>query len=95
MVLAVASLALVGCSSPDKKATQMQEKEVVAIAETTAKAEGFDLAKYDMTGCHYQYTRQDGTWTVFFQMKPPTPPGGHFAVTVVDQTKKATLMRGE
>ena len=95
MLLVMASLAFAGCSSTDKKDTQMQQKEVVAVAEATAKAEGFDLAKYDMTGCHYQFTETDGTWAVFFQMKPPTPPGGHFVVTVVDQTRKATLMRGE
>ncbi len=73
----------------------MQQKEVITIAEATAKAEGFDLAEYDMTGCHYQFTNPDGTWTVFFQMKPPTPPGGHFNVTVNNQTRSATLMRGE
>jgi hypothetical protein len=95
MMLVMASLPFVGCSPIDKKVTQMQQKEVVAIAEATAKAEGFDLTKYDMTGCHYQFTKPDGTWTVFFQMKPPTPPGGHFMVTIEDQTKKATLMRGE
>ena len=95
MMLVAASLAFVGCSSTDKKVTQMQQKEVVAIAEATAKAEGFDFTKYDMTGCHYQFAKLDGTWTVFFQMKPPTPPGADFMVTVVDQTKKATLMRGQ
>jgi hypothetical protein len=35
------------------------------------------------------------TWTVFYQLKPPTPPGGHFLVSVDDRTKKATLARGE
>jgi len=48
-----------------------------------------------MTGCHYEFTEKDHTWTVFFQLKPPTPPGGHFTVYVDDQTKKATLMRGK
>ena len=74
---------------------QLQKNEVVRIAEAKARSEGFDLQKYNMTGCHYEFTEKDHTWTVFFQLKPPTPPGGHFTVCVDDQTKKATLMRGK
>ena len=74
---------------------QLTEAEVIRIAEQTAKAEGFDLARYDRTGCHYEYTEKNKTWTVFYQLKPPTPPGGHFLVSVDDRTKKATLARGE
>lgn len=75
--------------------TQLTKDEVIQIAEATARSEGFDIQKYNVTRCHYEFTRKDRTWTVFFELKPPTPPGGHFAVSVDDQTKKATLMRGE
>ena len=74
---------------------QLPKNEVIRIAEAKARSEGFDLQKYTMTGCHYEFTEKDHTWTVFFQLKPPTPPGGHFVVCVDDQTKKATLMRGK
>jgi hypothetical protein len=74
---------------------QLSEAEAIKIAEQAATAEGFDLAKYDRTGCHYEYTKKDKTWTVFYQLKPPTPPGGHFLVSVDDRTKKAMLHRGE
>ena len=85
-----------GCAQQSGKTeAQLPKNEVVRIAEAKARSEGFDLQKYNMTGCHYEFTEKDHTWTVFFQLKPPTPPGGHFTVSVDDQTKKATLMRGK
>jgi hypothetical protein len=85
-----------GCAHQGgKTGAQLPKNEVIRIAEAKARSEGFDLGKYNMTGCHYELTEKDRTWTVFFQLKPPTPPGGHFMVIVDDGTKKATLMRGE
>jgi hypothetical protein len=85
-----------GCTQQSGKTeAQLPKNEVISIAEATARSEGFDLQKYNMTGCHYEFTEKDHTWTVFFQLKPPTPPGGHFVIIVDDQTKKATLMRGK
>ena len=85
-----------GCAHQSgKTGAQLPENEVIRIAEAKTRSEGFDLQKYNMTGCHYEFTEKDHTWTVFFQLKPPTPPGGHFMVIVDDQTKKATLMRGK
>jgi hypothetical protein len=87
-----------GCAWGDnwnKTDSQLTRDEAIRIAEATARSEGFDIQKYNVTGCHYEFTRKDRTWTVFFELKPPTPPGGHFMVSVHDQTKKATLMRGE
>ncbi len=79
----------------NERDSQLTKDEVIRIAKATARSEGFDIQKYNLTGCCYELTRKDRTWTVFFQLKPPTPPGGHFAVSVDDQTKKAILMRGE
>ena len=91
-------LAMVGCGKTNEGGSQkanLTKEEVLKISEETAKAEGFDVSKYNMAGCHYEYTDKDQTWTVFYELKPPTPPGGHFTVSVADQTKKATLARGE
>ena len=82
-----------GKSAPST--AQMTKKEVLLIAEAKAKSEGYDIAKYNMTGCHYEFTHKDRTWTVFYELKPPTPPGGHFFVSVNDQTKEARLAHGE
>ena len=91
-------LAIVGCAKPSQQnqpTTNLAKAHVLQIAEVAAKSEGFDIEKYNMTGCHYEYTDKDKTWTVFYELKPPTPPGGHFLVSVDDQTKTATLARGE
>ncbi len=77
---------------PDTSLTRI---EVLQIAEQTAESEGYDIVEYNMTGCHYDSTGEDHTWTVFYELKPPTPPGGHFMVSIDDQTKEATLAHGE
>ena len=82
------------CCATGAKA-QLTRDEVIEVAKAAAQVEKFDLAQYDMTGCHYEFTRKDQTWTVFFTQKPPTPLGGHFLVWVDDRTKKATLMHGQ
>lgn len=96
--LFVVLFAIIGCTETNRDqapSTHLVQGEVIQIAKDTAKSEGYDLGKYNMTGCHYEFTRKDHTWTVFFELKPPTPPGGHFMVWVDDQTKKTTLARGE
>ena len=91
-------LVLVGCANVNQEnrpQTNLTKTEVLRIAEATAKSEGYDVGKYNMTGCHYEFTDKDNTWTVFYELKPPTPPGGHFLILVDDGTKAATLAHGE
>ena len=98
VILLGALPAVIGCAADKREnghETKLTKAEVLRIAEVTAKSEGYDVRKYNMTGCHYEFTRKDHTWTVFYELKPPTPPGGHFLVWIDDQTKKATLARGE
>lgn len=101
VVLAIlfGSLAVVSGCADDKQEngpeTSLDRAEVLQIAEQTAESEGYDIVEYNMTGCHYDSTGEDHTWTVFYELKPPTPPGGHFMVSIDDQTKEATLMQGE
>ena len=87
-----------GCAEQKRETqpeTSLARAEVLQIAEATARSEGYDVSKYNMTGCHYEFTSKDHTWTVFYELEPPAPPGGHFMVSIDDQTKKATLARGE
>jgi hypothetical protein len=73
----------------------LTQDQVIAIAKAEAQAEKIALEKFILLGCHYEFTGKKRTWTVFFEQKPPTPPGGHFLVWVDDRTGKATLIRGE
>jgi len=101
LVLAMLSgslLTAVGCTrrgQENRPETNLTEAEVLRIAAAAARSEGYDVDKYDMTGCNYESERKGRTWTVFYVLKPPTPPGGHFLVSVDDQTRKATVARGE
>lgn len=93
-----ALLAALGCvnqTHATEPKTNLTKEKVIQIAEEAAKNEGYDLQKYNMTGYHYEFTGKDHTWTVFYELKPPTPPGGHFIVIVDDQTNKATLAHGQ
>ncbi|MDD1700291.1 MAG: hypothetical protein LUQ04_05790 [Methanoregula sp.] len=97
-ISALTCLLVVGCSGGAQNGqgtARLSQDEVITIAKAKAVQEGFDLSKYDLKGCHYEFTRKDHTWTAFFELKPPTPPGGHFLVWVDDQTRKTTLMQGE
>ncbi len=90
--------AALGCTEPKQESgsdANLTIAEVLRIATEKARSEGYDVRKYNMTGCHYEYTRKDLTWTIFYELKPPTPPGGHFIVSIDDQTKKATITRGK
>lgn len=106
IVVAVVAMSVAGCTphnadvpanTPAREASSpnLDEAEALRIAEAAATSEGYDLDKYNMTGCHYEFVRKDGTWTVFYELKPPTPPGGHFLVSINDQTKEATVQPGE
>jgi len=85
-----------GCVHPARTAEpQLTRAEAIGIAEATAQHAGYDLQKYNMTGCDYESLHRDHTWTVSFALKPPGRPGGHFLVWVDDWTEKAVLMPGE
>ncbi|MBT3374128.1 MAG: hypothetical protein HN742_28445 [Lentisphaerae bacterium] len=47
----------VGCTKPsreDQPKTDLTKAEVLLIADATAKSGGYDVDKYNMTGCHYE-----------------------------------------
>jgi len=86
MVLLVA-----GCAH----SSRMSETDVVRAASRAAAQAGYKLAGYNEPEAHFEFVRKDGSWTVFYVMKPPTPAGGHFQVWVNDKTGKAQVMPGE
>ena len=69
--------------------------EVAQISKRVAISNGVELEKYDEPSVTSDTSGGRVTWRASFQMKPPTPPGGHFTVMVDDLTKKATFTAGE
>ena len=69
--------------------------EVERIAQQVATTNGIALERYYDPIVHFDTSNSNGNWQVSFQMKDPTPPGGHFTVLVNDRTSKTTYMAGE
>jgi predicted small lipoprotein YifL len=69
--------------------------QVKALAEQTAKANGIELNGYDDPVLSFEGASTKKEWLVYFQMKSPAPPGGHFLVTVDDATSAAEFHPGE
>jgi hypothetical protein len=65
------------------------------VASRAATDAGYKIGDYQEPEAHFEYVRKDGSWTVFFKLKPPTPPGGDFLVWVDDTTSKTQVIRGE
>ena len=85
------SLIAIGCAHTSR----MSKKEVIAIAKQAGEKAGYHLDDFREPEAHFEYTRKDHTWTVYFQLKPPTPPGGFFWVHVDDQTGHTEVAHGE
>ena len=84
---------VVGCahSAP----TRLSQHDVVQLASRAATDAGYKIADYKEPEAHFEYLRKDGSWTVYFVRRPPTPAGGHFQVWVDDTTGKTQVMPGE
>jgi hypothetical protein len=93
ILFVVVALLVVGCARSTP--TRLSQQEVIQIASRAAMDAGYKVVDYKPPEAYFQYVRKDGSWTVFFVRKPPTPPGGHFQVSVDDKTGKTQLMRGE
>jgi hypothetical protein len=74
---------------------ELTNQEARSIAEQSAVANGEDLERYGDPVVYFEASNVEPTWRITFQMKSPTPPGGHFTVLVADRTKKTTFMAGE
>lgn len=92
-VFVAASLIVAGCSATHIGA-RLTTAEAVRIAEQAAEREGRRLSDYKPPKAHYEYTRKDKTWWVFFDGRVPMP-GNHFSVSIDDQSGKTRLMPGK
>jgi hypothetical protein len=72
----------------------LSQAEAIRIAADAAAKDGYRLADYDAPKAHYEFTRKDQTWTIFYEGKVHMP-GHHFLVWVDDRSRKARVMPGE
>src|SRR4051812_32122234 len=74
-------------SDTKPEGARLSMAEVIRIAKQAADRQGADLSKYKEPETHYEFTRKDKSWWVFFDGRVPMP-GNHFSVSVDDQTGK-------
>jgi hypothetical protein len=81
-----------GCHRPDPT-PKLAEVEVIRIADSLARDEGYDLSKWHRPTAHFDYVEQDCTWFVSYNAIDNIMPG-HFSVIVNDNTSRAELFGG-
>jgi len=91
---------LMSCSQKTGTATEarpagerLTTAEAIQIAQRAAEKDGRRLSDYKQPEAHYEFTRKDKSWFVFFDGRVPMP-GNHFSVSIDDPTGKAEVHGG-
>jgi len=92
--IAGTSLLVASCSQPKPDIARLSQADVFRLAGVAAVEQGYSLEKYKDPQAHYEFTRNDRTWGVFYDGKVPAP-GNHFLVVINDRTGTARVMPGE
>lgn len=71
---------------------RLTEATALQVAAALARQKGMNLKVYEPPEVSFDSTR--GRWHLFYTEKPPGRPGGHFTVTVDDQTMEAQFHGG-
>lgn len=93
-----------GCMQPPRPAqtsaseampegARLSTPEAIRIAQQAAKRQGVDLRRYKKPEAHYEFTRKDRSWSVFFDGQVAMP-GNHFSVSVDDRTGETRFFGG-
>jgi len=76
----------------------LTEKQALALATEQAIRSGYDLRRYKAPRIHYNFTKADDTWVVFYDPIPDKQGrvaiGDDFTVYVDNQTRKTELIPG-
>jgi hypothetical protein len=82
-----------GAQAARPDGARLSQAEVIRIATQAAERDGFRIADYKQPEAHYEFTRKDRSWTVFFDGRVAMP-GNHFGVHVNDLTGETQIHRG-
>ena len=102
---ALLAATLVGCTHASRtvpatiadanpRGARLSTAEAIRIARQTAERQGVDLGRYQEPVAHYEFTRKDRSWFVFFDGRVAMP-GNHFSVSVDDRTGEAQFYGGK
>jgi hypothetical protein len=108
LAMLAAMLLFAGCSSPTgpgpvtptaapdvtPAGARLSTAEVIRIAKAAVLRQGVDLRNFKEPDAHYEFTRKDKTWFVFFEGRV-LKPGNSCSVYVNDQTRTAWFVGGE
>jgi hypothetical protein len=73
----------------------LSKDEVIDLAETLARAHGYNTSEYERS--ETQHSETDDTWSISYEQKPgegTAEAGKHFSVTVDGKSKKASIVPG-
>ena len=81
-------------SSGTRGVANLGEDEAIGLADTEARAKGYDLDQYQRPKADYSAVKDK--WSLFYTLKDPKTAGGDlqpFSVTVEDKTRKVEVRR--
>ncbi|HST30208.1 MAG TPA: hypothetical protein VLK27_05155 [Chthoniobacterales bacterium] len=81
-------------SSGARGVAELSEDESIGLADTEARARGYDLSQYQRPKADYSAVKDK--WSLFYNLKDPKTAGGDlqpFSVTVEDKTKKVEIRK--
>lgn len=90
-------VAVLGCGAtpPAAPRQSISEADARSIAERKGRDAGYSLDEFRVVSVkREQEGSSKGSWRVFLEHVPPTPPGGHFTVHVDDTSGDARLVHG-
>lgn len=98
------TLVFAGCTQPSRisqtsasdtkpEGARLSKAKAIQIAKLAAERQGVRLPDYREPEPHYEFTRKDKSWFVFFDGRVAFP-GNHFSVSVDDQTGETQFFGG-
>ena len=87
----IASIAPTAASTPEPARPELAAAEVIELAESEARTQGYNLREYQAPKA--RYIAEEDAWTVSYNQKGADGAGEskHFSVSVGDKTKRTSI----